>query len=54
MRNNGVNADALGVSISYTYQFRTALGGIFQFMFGKSWSSLAISDKTVMNLNPTN
>jgi hypothetical protein len=54
VRNNGVNADALGVSINYTYQFRTALGGIFQFMFGRSWSSLAISDKTVMNLNPTN
>ena len=53
-RNNGVNADALGVSISYTYQFRTALGGIFKFMFGQSWSSIAISDKTVMNLNPTN
>jgi hypothetical protein len=53
-RNNGVSADALGVSISYTYQFRTALGGVFKFMFGKSWSSLPISDKTVMNLNPTN
>ncbi len=54
VRNNGVNADALGVSISYTYQFRTALGGILKFMFGQSGSSLAISDKTVMNLNPTN
>jgi hypothetical protein len=54
IRNNGVNADALGVSISYTYQFRTALGGITKFMFGQAWSSLAISDRTVMNLNPTN
>ena len=53
-RNNGVNADGLGVSISYTYQFRTSLSGIFRFMFGQSWSSLALSDKTVMNLNPTN
>ena len=49
-----MNADALGVSISYTYQFRTALGGIFRFMFGQTWSSLTMSDKTVMNLNPTN
>jgi hypothetical protein len=53
-RNNGVDADSLGVSISYTYQFRTSLSGIFKFMFGQSWASLPISDKTVMNLNPTN
>lgn len=52
-RNNGVNADGLGVSLTYNYQFRTALGGLFRFMFGSSWSSLAMSDKTVMNLNPT-
>ncbi len=54
VRNNGAPADSLGVSISYTYQFRTALGGILRFMFGQTWSSLAMSDKTVMNLNPTN
>ena len=53
-RNNGANADALGVSITYTYQFRTTFGGIFRFMFGNAWSSIPISDKTVMNLNPTN
>jgi Flp pilus assembly protein TadG len=52
-RNNGVNADALGVSLTYDYQFKTALGGIFKFLFGSSVSSLAMSDKTVMNLNPT-
>ncbi len=53
-RNNSANADALGVSINYTYEFRTTFGGIFRFLFGKSWSSIPISDKTVMNLNPTN
>jgi len=52
-RNNGVNADGLGVSLTYDYQFKTALGGIFKFLFGSSVSSLAMSDKTVMNLNPT-
>ena len=46
--------DALGVSISYKYQFRTSFGGIVRFMFGNTWSSLAMSDRTVMNLNPTN
>ncbi len=53
-RNNGVKADAMGVSIAYTYQFQTGLGGILKFMFGQTWSSLPMSDKTVMNLNPTN
>ena len=46
--------DALGVSISYKYQFQTSLGGIVKFMFGNTWSSLSMSDKTVMNLDPTN
>lgn len=53
-RNSGVSADGLGVSISYTYQFRTSLGAIFKLMFGQTWASLPLSDKTVMNLNPTN
>ena len=52
-RLNGVNADGLGVSITYSYPFQTSLGGIFRFMFGTSWSSMTMSDKTVMNLNPT-
>jgi Flp pilus assembly protein TadG len=52
-RQNGVNADGLGVSLTYNYPFQTSLGGLFRFMFGTSWSSLAMSDKTVMNLNPT-
>jgi Flp pilus assembly protein TadG len=46
--------DALGVSITYTYQMRTSLGGIVRFMFGSNWSSLPMTDKTVMTLNPTN
>ncbi len=53
-RNNGVGADALGVSLTYHYPFQTSLGGIIGFFGGSSWSSLTMSDKTVMNLNPTN
>jgi Flp pilus assembly protein TadG len=51
---NPASVDALGVSISYRYQFRTSFGGIVRFIFGNSWSSMAMSDRTVMNLNPTN
>jgi TadE-like protein len=52
-RNNGVNADSLGVSISYTYQFETPFGGIIKFISRTNWQSLQMTDKTVMNLNPT-
>ncbi len=52
-RNNGVNADGLGVALTYHYPFQTSLGGIVRFLSGTSWTSLAMSDKTVMNLNPT-
>jgi Flp pilus assembly protein TadG len=52
-RVNGDPADAMGVAITYEYDFRTALGGMFRFFGGSSWSSLTMSDKTVMNLNPT-
>jgi TadE-like protein len=53
-RNNGVNADGLGVSITYNYRFVTPLGGIMKVLGGSAWSSLPITDKTIMNLNPTN
>jgi Flp pilus assembly protein TadG len=52
-RNNGVNADGLGVSVTYNYPLQTSLGGIVKLMFGNTWSSMTMSDKTVMNLNPT-
>ncbi len=53
-RNNGANADALGVSLSYTYQFQTGLAAIMRFFGGSSSSTLAMTDHTVMNLNPSN
>jgi Flp pilus assembly protein TadG len=53
-RNNGVDADAMGVSVNYSYHYVTPLSGIMRFFGGSGGSTLPISDKTVMNLNPTN
>ena len=52
-RLNGGSPDHLGVSISYTYQFRSALGSILRFFGGTGASSLAMTDRTVMDLEPT-
>ena len=52
-RNNGVTPDSVGVSISYTYQFRSALGGILRFFGGNGAASIQMTDKTVMALEPT-
>jgi len=47
-RNNGaVNPQSVGVSITYTYDYRTP----FRVLFG---SGLTMTDRTVMQLNPTN
>ena len=48
-----MDADGLGVSVSYTYQFQTSLSGIIRFFGGSGRGTLAMTDKTVMNLNPT-
>ena len=52
-RNNGPNADGLGVSLTYDYRFQTSFGGLIQFFSGSHWDALPMTDKTVMNLNPT-
>jgi Flp pilus assembly protein TadG len=52
-RNNGVTPDSVGVSITYTYQFRSALGGILRFFGGSNWSQITMTDKSVMALEPT-
>jgi len=52
-RSNGPTPVSIGVSIAYTYQFRSALGGILRFFGGSGASSLQITDKTVMALQPT-
>jgi hypothetical protein len=48
-----MSADGLGVSLAYNYPLQTGLGGLMRFFSGSGWSSLAMSDRTVMNLNPT-
>lgn len=52
-RDNGVNADLLGVSVRYTYNMVTPLSSVLRFFGGPGATSLAMSDKTVMQLNPT-
>jgi hypothetical protein len=46
--------DSIGISIRYTYDFVTPLGSILRFFGPAGGSSLAISDRSVMALNPTN
>jgi Flp pilus assembly protein TadG len=52
-RNNGAAPDTIGVSITYTYQFRSPLAGILRFFGGSGAASLQMTDKTVMTLQPT-
>ena len=52
-RSDGPNPDSIGVSISYTYRFSTPLGAIMQMIGGSNLTSLAITDHTVMALNPS-
>jgi hypothetical protein len=47
VRNNGVNADYLGVSLDYSYELQTALGSFVSIL------NLPMFDHTVMRLNPT-
>jgi hypothetical protein len=53
-RFNGNPPDSIGVSLTYTYRFITPLGNMMAFFGGPgSTATLAISDRTVMALNPT-
>ncbi len=54
--NSGATIDSIGVSITYTYRFITPLAGALRFVGGHTLGpvTLAMSDKTVMSLNPTN
>ena len=52
-RVNAASPDHLGVSISYTYDYRSALGSILRFFGGNGAASLAMNDRTVMDLEPT-
>jgi len=45
--------DSIGVSISYTYQMTTPLASALRLVGGGGASSLAMTDVTVMQFNPT-
>lgn len=50
-RDNGQTPDSLGVSLTYNYQLITPLSAVMSF-FGGGMSSVTISDRTIMALNP--
>lgn len=52
-RVNTNPADRLGVSISYTYQFTTGLTQVLTFIGVTTGPTWTLTDRTVMNLNPT-
>lgn len=53
-RSNSLpSPDSIGVSLTYTYTFQTPLASIMRFFGGSSAATLTISDKTVMQLNPS-
>lgn len=52
--NASPNINSIGVSLVYTYKFQTPLAGVLSFFGGGSGNpTLTISDKTVMQLNPS-
>lgn len=53
-RSNGSPADSIGVQLVYTHQMQTPLGSLLRIFGGSGWSTIAVSDRTVMALNPTN
>jgi hypothetical protein len=52
-RVNTNPADRLGVSISYTYKFTTGLTQVLSFIGVTTGPTWTLTDRTVMNLNPT-
>jgi hypothetical protein len=51
--NASPNIDSIGVSLVYSYSFQTPLAGILRFFGGGGGATLTLTDKTVMQLNPT-
>jgi hypothetical protein len=52
-RSNALPSNSIGVSLTYTYNLETALGNVLRFFGGTGLSSITVSDRTVMSLNPT-
>lgn len=46
-RTNAINADSIGVSLSYRYDLQTALGALLSVV------KIDMHDRTIMQLNPT-
>ncbi len=54
-RRNGTNPDSIGVRVVYSYQLSTPLRAAADFFGGSNVSStFAMTDQTIMALNPTN
>ena len=51
-RVNTLPAPSIGVSLVYRYDFTTPLGGILAIVGGHNATSIPITDKTVMAMNP--
>ena len=52
--SGGVAPDSIGVAVQYRYEFVTPLAAITSFFGPGGTTTLPISDRTVMALNPTN
>jgi len=52
-QNASPNPDSVGVSLKYTYKFVSPLASILGF-FGGGGATLAMTDRSVMTMNPTN
>lgn len=51
--NATASPDSIGVAVEYSYHAITPLAGILGFFGGGGWTTLPMSDRTVMALNPT-
>jgi hypothetical protein len=51
--NTTSSPDSVGVAISYTYHAVTPLASLLRLFGGAGWTTLSMSDHTVMALNPT-
>jgi hypothetical protein len=52
-RSNTSPADSIGVELVYTYGMQTPLGSLLGMFGGSGMTTITVSDKTVMALNPT-
>jgi hypothetical protein len=51
--NTTANPDSIGIRIAYTYRAVTPLAGIMRLIGGSGSATLAMTDRSVMALNPT-